>query len=359
VNPVICPPAPTTPTPATAAALDARQPFPALGVLLVGAILLLSVGRWLLAPEHEHDSFERAVGLLRAGEIVLDVAFLVLLARRLDARGWSPGRFVVGVLAINVLVSVAFAVGARALLLQLGFEDARMTVPRALADGFFAGLYVYALWTLGFRYPYAVRAAHVRALEATRLREQAELVQLRAHLQPHFLRNTLNAISALMTEDTREARRMLATLGDLLSDSIESAGPRHTLADEVAWLRRYVQILEARHHGALAFVWDVAPAVNGAPVPTMLLQPLVENAALHGALCRDGDGVVTVRARPGPRGHVEIVVEDNGPGFDEREVRRGALGIHLVRRRLAIECPGSSFRLESSPSGTRAVVELP
>jgi signal transduction histidine kinase len=347
--------APAHSRPSTAAA--ERQPFPTLGVLLVVAILALSITREVFAPEHGRARY--AFVVLRSAEVLADVSFLAWLSRRLDARGLSPGRFVAAMLFINLVVSIAFAVAARGVMTMLGFEDARLTIYGAIGDGFFASLYIYALWTLGFRYPYAVRAAHARALEAERLREQAELVQLRAHLQPHFLRNTLNAVSALMTEDAREARRMLATLGDLLSDSIGTAGPRHTLDDEVAWLRRYAQILEARHHGALVFVWDVAPQVRGAPVPTMLLQPLVENAALHGALGRDGDGEVAVRARPRPGGGVEIVVEDNGPGFDRHTVRRGALGLHLVRRRLAIECPGSSFRIEPSPSGTRAIVELP
>jgi signal transduction histidine kinase len=326
-------------------------------VALVGGILALSIGREMFAPERGQTRW--AFMALRASEVLLDIGFLVWLGRRIDALRWKPGRGVVATLAINAVVGVAFAFGVRAAMTRLGIPDPRLTVPGALADGFFASLYLYGLWTLGFRFPTALRAAYTRALEAERLREQAELVQLRAHLQPHFLRNTLNAVSALMTEDTREARRMLATLGDLLTDSIETAGPRHTLDDEIAWLRRYAQILEARHHGALVFVWDVAPQVRGAPVPTMLLQPLVENAALHGALCRDGDGEVAIRAKQTAKGLVEIVVEDNGPGFDASAVRRGALGIHLVRRRLAIECPGSSFRIDSSPSGTRAILELP
>jgi signal transduction histidine kinase len=333
-----------------------RQFFPVLGVAIVAAILVVHIGGELMSPEHGQARY--AFAGMRAAEVVLDVGFLVWLSRRADAAGWSPGSVVVRILAINVVVGMAFSVAVRSAMTASALADARLTVRAALTEGFFGSLSVYGLWTLGFRYPYVVHAAYCRALEADRLRERAELVQLRAHLQPHFLRNTLNAVSALMTEDTREARRLLATLGDLLTDSLDTASPRHTLDEEVSWLRRYAQILEARHHGALIFLWDVAPQARGALVPTMLLQPLVENAALHGALCRDGDGEVSVRARVGPSGGVEIVVEDNGPGFDSSAVRQGALGLHLVKRRLALECPGSTFRIDKTPAGTRAVVEL-
>jgi signal transduction histidine kinase len=344
-------------TPPAPTATTKRQPFPTLGVVLVGGIMALGIGRELLAPEHGHTRYVFTV--VRASEVVLDVLFLLWLGRRVDASRLSPGRGAALIAAINAVVGVFFAFALRLVLRWLDVEDPRMTIHGALAEGVLASFYLYGLWTLGFRYPNVVRAAHARMLEAAHLREQAELVQLRAHLQPHFLRNTLNAVSALMSEDTREARRMLATLGDLLSDSFETARPRHTLDDEVGWLRRYAQILEARHHGTLVFTWDVEPRVRGTPVPTLLLQPLVENAALHGALCRDGDGHVTLSAHLGAGGRVAITVEDNGPGFDAREVRQGALGLHLVRRRLAIECPGSTFRIDSTPCGTRAVVELP
>jgi sensor histidine kinase YesM len=212
-----------------------------------------------------------------------------------------------------------------------------------------------------------------------RTRQAAEIAHLREHLQPHFLRNSLNAIAALVTEDPSEARNLLGALGDLLSDSIDSSAPLRSLGEELAWLRRYAEILEARYRGALSFSWDEGPMTKGVLVPRLLLQPLVENAVNHGALARDGGGRVTVRTRVREKGGTLVEVEDNGPGFsscprergldavfgdwrpldfDPSDTPREGLGLRLVRCRVEMEARGS-FRIEQGPQGTRAIVELP
>jgi len=94
-------------------------------------------------------------------------------------------------------------------------------------------------------------------------------------------------------------------------------------------------------------------------LPRLLLQPLVENAVKHGALCReDGMGEVAVRAEAKDDGTLVCVIEDNGPGMPDSEARAGAFGLQAVRRRLALEAPHASLRHESSPMGTRSIVEL-
>jgi len=214
------------------------------------------------------------------------------------------------------------------------------------------------LWALAFVYPFAVESAGVRTLEARNLRSQAELTRLRSHLEPHFLLNTLNAIAGLVTEDPREARRLLVCLGDLLRDAVQDSGEMQRLDEQVAWLRRYAMILEARHHG-LRFNWEVAADCAQVMLPRLLLQPLVENAVKHGALRRhDGAGEVTVRAARRRDGALECVVEDNGPGMPDADVRAGAFGLQAVRRRLELEAPRASLRLESSSGGTRSIVEI-
>jgi two-component sensor histidine kinase len=336
--------------------MQAKRRIPVVGILLVAAVLLMSVVRTLLGPELGVARY--ATGVVRSAEIVLDIAFLELLSRRLDARGVPAVRAALTMLFLNVAASEGFAFAARPVIVALGVDGHR-SVAWVTGDAFVTSLYLFALWTLGFRYPALVSDAHARRAEADSLRQKAELLQLRAHLQPHFVRNTLNAVAALVGEQPREARRMLATLGDLLTDSLEAPGQHHTLDEEVAWLQRYAEILEQRHHGALEFRWDVEPSARGTVIPPFLLQPLVENAALHGALSRDGDGLVAVRARRREDGRIEIAVEDNGPGFDRQAIRAQALGLHLVRRRLELECPGSTFQIDPTPSGTRAVVVLP
>jgi LytS/YehU family sensor histidine kinase len=95
-------------------------------------------------------------------------------------------------------------------------------------------------------------------------------------------------------------------------------------------------------------------------MPRLLLQPLVENAVQHGALQRsDRAGQVIVRASHKADGTLVCVVEDNGPGMPDSDVRAGAFGLQAVRRRIELEAPDASLRLESSPQGTRSIVELP
>jgi LytS/YehU family sensor histidine kinase len=217
----------------------------------------------------------------------------------------------------------------------------------------------FGLWSLAFAYPFAVESARIRKLEEARLRSEAELARLRGHLEPHFLLNTLNAIAGLVTEEPREARRLLVCLGDLLREAVQETSELQSLDRQIAWLRRYGDILEARHRGALQFNWEIESGCETALLPRFLLQPLVENAVKHGALRRgDREGRVVVRVHCKDDGTLVCVVEDNGPGMPDADVRAGAFGLHAVRRRLALEAPAASLRHESSPQGTRSIVEI-
>ena len=333
-----------------------RRNVPTLGITLVGLIILIGLSREVLAPASQRHGVGRPLALLVG--VVLDLLLLVVVGAWMRRRGWSALRSAAVTIPGNALLGVAYVLAIRAQS-HWGTADPSVTMGVAIWAGVQWSLELYALWVLGFRYPEVLREEHRRALEATRLRDEAELVQLRAHLQPHFLRNTLNAVAALLTEDPRRARRMLATLGDLLTDSLQSSGSTRTLEEEFAWLKRYAGILQERHHGMLRFAWELEPGVRSVQVPVLIFQPLVENAVMHGALNRDGDGEVAVRAGPRDEGGVVITVQDNGPRPTGDTSGSGGLGLHLVRRRLALECPGSRFRLESSADGTRAVVELP
>jgi LytS/YehU family sensor histidine kinase len=127
----------------------------------------------------------------------------------------------------------------------------------------------------------------------------------------------------------------------------------------MAWLRRYAEILEARHRGALSFRWNVAPESEPFMLPWLLLQPLVENAVKHGALRRgDRAGEVAVSASVRADGSLQCVIEDNGPGMVDADVRAGAFGLQSVRRRLELEMPRGCLRMESSTTGTRSIVEV-
>jgi signal transduction histidine kinase len=295
--------------------------------------------------------------------VALSSAFRWCLRRRMSS--WQG--LLTGVM-VATLFGITFGLLYGALAkhvpdLRLHFPNGDVSFARTSLYGVLnANLYL-GLWALAVVFPYAVDNARVRALEAQQLRSEVELARLRVHLEPHFLLNTLNAIAGLVTEEPREARRLIVCLGDLLRDAVHDAKEERdteSVEKQVGWLRRYAEILQTRHKGVLRFEWEIAPETTQVVVPRLLLQPLVENAVKHGALRRgDGHGVVIVRTSTDARGALACVVEDNGPGMPDEDVRAGAFGLQAVRRRLALQAPNASLRLESSNEGTRSIVEFP
>lgn len=158
---------------------------------------------------------------------------------------------------------------------------------------------------------------------------QAHLDALRRQLDPHFLFNTLHAISSLVERDPRGVRRMISRLGELLRHSIEgSSEPEITLRQELELLGRYLDIMQVRFQGQLQVEQRIDPRALDALVPNLILQPLAENAIKHGIGQLTGVGRLTIEAAvEGPDGdHTELVlrVMDNGPGIVAPEVPPGA-----------------------------------
>jgi signal transduction histidine kinase len=311
-----------------------------------------------------------ALWVVEAPVQLLVLSFVFELGMR---RRFGPTRSLIASLIASVVIGVLFAI-LFVLLCEglLGVAlDEEGPLPLVLAAGFGGamGLVIAGIWALACVSPHADEQAQRRALEteqlrleAERLRISAELAQLRSQLEPHFLLNTLNAIAGLVVQDPREARRLIGCLGDLLRDAAQGHDEMQSLEREVTWLRRYAQILESRHGDALRFEWDIPPDVRGVRLPRLLLQPLVENAVQHGALCRAGGGRVAVRAvlrGAGDSTKLVCTVTDNGPGLSANAPRPGALGLTTVRRRLELRCPGSALHISSSCEGTSAVVEVP
>ena len=139
---------------------------------------------------------------------------------------------------------------------------------------------------------------------------EARLNALRMQLDPHFLFNALNTISSHVERDPKLTRRMIEHLGDLLRMSLESKDRQEVpLAEELAFLEHYLEIQKIRFGDQLRVVIDVAPEVKYAAVPSMFIQPLVENAIRHGISRRASGGTLTVRAKAlGDR------LEDSGDG---------------------------------------------
>jgi signal transduction histidine kinase len=308
-------------------------------------------------------------------DLLAIVALASHLYRAAVRRKVSTSLTILGAVAVSELTATSVFAGVWALVhtypgLRLAGEP-RVTLAHFLVFGLVIGLLHCGVWALAFVFPYLAEDSRLSALEADKLRVEAEqlksaaeLARLRSQLEPHFLLNTLNAIAGLVTEDPREARRLLACLGDLLRDSLDDKDELQPLEDEIAWLRRYADILVSRHAGTLEFEWEIDREASRALVPRLLLQPLVENAVKHGALRRREGGRVVVRASFANNGEdgerrVVCVVEDNGPGVPDGAPRQGAFGLHSVRRRLALRFPDAKLLIESSEDGTRSVVDLP
>ena len=207
------------------------------------------------------------------------------------------------------------------------------------------------------------REAHERTLAAATLQGQlveARLHALTAQLQPHFLFNTLNAISALVRENPSQAERLLARLSELLRQTLrEGTQPETTLESELAFLEKYVEVQETRFGPRLAVTFEVDPDVLDARVPRLLLQPIVENAIRHGIAPRSGPGSVHVgAARQGSQ--VRLTVRDDGVGLPSAELREG-IGLRTTRARLR-EMYGDAHAFTLDPNadgGTTCTLTLP
>jgi two-component system, LytTR family, sensor kinase len=280
------------------------------------------------------------LGLLFAGQVLVDYAYaghplpwwrattlaltewylwalvtpvIVGLARRFrfDRRRWP------GALAVHVPVSLVCTVAK-----QIADRVAASAIT-GIARGPFSfiainmsfltyWLIVGAAYAAEHYQKYRERELHAARLEAALA--QSELQSLRMQLHPHFLFNTLNTIAALMREDVEAADVMIARLGDLLRATLASADvPEVTLARELELVGMYLDIQRARMGDRLTARIDAAVDTLEAAVPTLLLQPIVENAIRHGAAARRGPARLDVSARRD--GDVLVLeVSDDGPG---------------------------------------------
>lgn len=221
----------------------------------------------------------------------------------------------------------------------------------------------HAIDFLGWRRDQRIEEARL-AERSARLETQlarAEIDILRSQLDPHFLFNALHVISELVHVDPARADRMVARLGDLLRMSSALArSPDVALRDELEFVNAYLEIQQARFGDRLRVVRDIDVAALNAAVPSLVVQPLVENAIRHGTSRRAGGGQVEIVAR---RFDMSLVIEvrDDGPGLPADRLPDEGIGIGHTRARLAHLYGGkSSLELEPRPGGgTTARVRVP
>jgi two-component system LytT family sensor kinase len=332
---------------------------------------LSSVNRLLNRPDQGFPVFSTA------GPIVVSFIESTIWAAMTIVIFWLSNRFSrqwrwIVRIPLLLVIGVAIAVGVY---LAVDFaRDLLVTAPHPRRGGanlspwrevarfrFLNQFLIYlAVLAAGFAREYFVRdqqRAH-EAIELARERAalQAQLADarldaLRMQLNPHFLFNTLHAVSALVERDPGGVRRMIARLSELLRHTMDSDAPNEVpLRDELSILRRYIEIMEIRFQGRLTVTTQIDDAALDALVPNLVLQPIVENALEHGAARASADGRIDITARVDDGERLVLTVRDNGPGVE----RHAGAGVGLANTRARLEQlygDAASLSLTSAASG--------
>src|SRR5207249_6432180 len=261
---------------------------------------------------------------------------ILWVARRCNLEREGMKRWILGHLGTNVLVAlVYFTVYAWLLSGQKSVMDGSTfefgnVFKKLVIFYFHVTLVIYwaiVLAHLGWGYYQQSRERERQASALATELVRTRLEVLRMQLNPHFLFNTLHTISALIHENPEDADRIVARLSELLRVSLEQSDSQEVpLRQELSFLERYLQIEQTRFQDRLAVELDIESGLDDILVPSLILQPLVENAIRHGIAPREDMGRLKIAARR-LNGMLELKVGDNGPGLPEIEVASHPEGV--------------------------------
>jgi two-component system LytT family sensor kinase len=311
----------------------------AKGILMVSGFVLS------LALRHAYRP------LIRRGTPLLTLVAVAVVASYLVSMVWT---------AFDNLIAVPVytAFGIRPPVFRNVLQVLGGTVYNAFTMLAWSVLYI------GIRYYAALQAERERSLRAEATAHQAQLEALRYQINPHFLFNSLNAVSTLVTERRNdEAARMLSRVSDFLRLTLTApVRDEVALADEIDYVKQYLEIERVRFGDRLRVEFDVVTDAWEAVVPSFVLQPIIENAVRHAIAPREAGGTIIIEAqRVGDV--LRVAVVDDGPGVsgEMRANGNGRIGLANTRSRLR-EMYGDRGRLEltnGTGGGTRVMVELP
>ncbi|HMJ08158.1 MAG TPA: histidine kinase [Pyrinomonadaceae bacterium] len=252
-------------------------------------------------------------------------------------------------LPVHLVAGLVIAVVQQAidtfLLTRLGYPPGRQFASYFEAYKFFVFINLHLSFLIyagvvgiksAYSYYQKYRERELAALQLEARLAQSRLQVLKMQLHPHFLFNTLNAISELIHIDAESADRMITDLSDLLRMSFENLEVQEIpLKQELEFLEKYVQIEQVRFNDRLKVEINVAADILDARVPNMILQPLVENAIKHGIAPRSSGGNIDISVVRS-NGHLAITVSDDGLGvpFGDLENLPEGVGLSNTRRRL-------------------------
>ena len=326
----------------------------------------LGVFVWRSPPEH-YWTYLLLISAVGLG--------ITLLLRALYHATWERGPALRGV----AILAGSFAGGAtwmgfRSVVFMNFFYDAAV---EAYPDkegfwsyfegttGAFMVMLVWSALYFGIKYYLLAQDEQQRRLKATAMAHQAQLKMLRYQLNPHFLFNTLNAISTLVLDHNAElANTMLTRLSRFLRYSLDNDPMQKvTVATEVEALKLYLDIEKVRFEERLQLFFDIDPPARPALMPSLLLQPLVENSIKYAISVAIGGGSIAVSARVAGD-ELVLTVADDGPGLDQRPGKPqqgGGVGLANCRERLReIYGKQQSFRLgKTEPHGLTITIRLP
>ena len=255
--------------------------------------------------------------------------------------------------------------------LELFFLDTQTINGRVLFGEFVIFTFpLILLWT-GFyfiiKYNRLFQVEKEKSLRSEALAHEAQLLMLRYQLNPHFLFNTLNAISTLvLSKATDQANEMVTKLSKFLRYSLDhSPLDRVSLAHELETSRLYLDIEKVRFAERLKLQFDIEVNAQSALVPTMLLQPIIENSIKHGITKVAPGGTIKIKARKNG-GLLTLDITDDGPGLPEEDAEARlslskGVGISNIRNRLK-EIYGNDHKLvfaNTEPSGLKVTVVIP
>jgi two-component system LytT family sensor kinase len=281
----------------------------------------------------------------------------VRLLRRGDLRLAGFSIACVGMIVLaEVLRSTLASVGHGVFALQESWDDGPWLTVAAYATTLFAVALPIKIWDSNL---------NEKRLEQQQLRlNEARLAALSSQINPHFLFNTLNSVASLIRLNPEQARQVVYKLSKILRRLLRQQDNLIPLGEELSFIDDYLAIEMVRFGDKLRFIKEVEPDTLDLLVPSMLLQPLVENSIRHGLASKVDGGTIKVRSRRQGT-QLQILVEDDGVGIPESRLARmfeqGGIGVTNVNERLKV-LYGDSYRMwiDSRPGeGTSTGIEIP
>ncbi len=305
---------------------------------------------------------EEAAGGL-AGLAVFPLVYQAAIHFPLISPKWRVNLLIhlLAVCLISIVHTTIIAYIRMVLFPLLGFQDESYGYMPARYPMEFSHFFIYYWVILGLIYLFhQIRCARDRELLEAKLESslsEAQLQNLRLQLEPHFLFNTLNAISAALYEDARVADEMIGRLGELLRQMLKDDRSQFVpLWREIEILQLYTRIMQARLEERLTITIQIEESVRLALLPQLIFQPLVENAIQHGMNSRF-EASIMIKGRRHD-GSLHLTVLDQGPGIDDSTPLNKGIGLRNTIERLQ-RLYGSKQTFDIRNAGDRgAVVEI-